>query len=460
MNFCTSCGSRLAGESPRFCGQCGTPVPQEEPSIPTGGAWSEPMSLSLPGHAFSTPRIAVDSRGNVTLVWDAFDGSTSHVMAARLVDGKWTAPYTLSSGPHRASDAHVAVDGAGVVTAVWLECPDIWDASVQASRCIDGTWTAKHTLSSPEVGAFNPRVIADSSGVATVVWDDRGRKNGRGITVQAARCVSGRWTGPVDLSDASVESRGQVLTAGSGGQVIVMWEQGDDRKSLYATKCDGTKWAKPIAVSRGNANSSFLAPALAASPRGDVVAVWRQGPDERSKTRAARYVDGSWVALENIPAPDGSYGHAVAVDAKGIITVLWRKFLEAQSNMQDENLAVVQASRYVNDAWTKPEDLCLCGERSVQEVAADSRGIVTAVWDAVEDGRDVVQSSRFVEGEWTPVVTLSSSDEEDATSPRLVIDSSDNVVAVWDRSCGWLPTERGGHRRLSLVQVSRLEAGA
>ena len=467
MNFCPSCGSKLAGASPRFCGQCGSSVPYEE-STPTGGAaWSEPTSISLPGHSFSEPQIAVDISRNATLVWNAFDGTTSRAMVARFVDGRWTTPRPLSNGRHRASDVRVAVDYSGITTAVWLEFADKQAGSVQACRYVDGAWTTQRALSAPGVDAVDPSVIIDERGVATVVWRDmsgRGR-NGRKLAVQASRFESGSWTSPVDISDASVTSTRQQVAACAGGEVIVMWEQiNAESTSLYATSYKGNKWAKPILVSGGDSDSQSRSHALAASPRGDVVAIWREGPDQLARTRGARFVDGSWAMLDDVPAPDGAWGQSVAVDPLGVITALWRTTIEEHDGVQGEDqdedrvLCLVQVSRHTDGAWTPPVDLCLCGERYDQKVAADSRGRVTAVWEGVQEVDSVVQSSRFADGEWSPVVTLSSPIEE-ATSPQLAIDASDNVLATWDLTSGWTPTG-SGQRVLRVVQVSQLEVGS
>ncbi len=80
-----------------------------------GSGWTAPLNISShPGITDSAPTLALDSFGQVYVVWDDY-GSIYHT--AR-VGGSWSARTTLSAGSNQ-QDAHIILDGQNTAHVVW-----------------------------------------------------------------------------------------------------------------------------------------------------------------------------------------------------------------------------------------------------------------------------------------------------------------------------------------------------
>lgn len=90
---------------------------------PLGGSWqAKPVMISDVFNQTSFPGIAVDSEGNVAVVWDYFDGSIHTVQATtKLLDGDWGPVSTISSEmtTENAIAPKVAPYRSTSFTAIW-----------------------------------------------------------------------------------------------------------------------------------------------------------------------------------------------------------------------------------------------------------------------------------------------------------------------------------------------------
>ena len=89
---------------------------------PAGGSWQAPVVLSSTGsHLQSFPEVAVDPNGDATAVWSLDDGGTFTVQATvRSVGGSWQTPVDLSRpGVTTSQEPQVTTDPQGNLTAVW-----------------------------------------------------------------------------------------------------------------------------------------------------------------------------------------------------------------------------------------------------------------------------------------------------------------------------------------------------
>jgi hypothetical protein len=122
---------------------------------PISNVWQAPKTIG-PG---SSPQIATDAAGNVTVVF----ASASGVAAADLPAGVdiWGAPQTLpdSSG---GQTPRLASNAAGDLAVVW-------DNKASMRRRQEGTWRTQSIAG--RTPAYRPRVAVDQEGNAAAVWD-------------------------------------------------------------------------------------------------------------------------------------------------------------------------------------------------------------------------------------------------------------------------------------------------
>jgi hypothetical protein len=278
---------------------------------PAGGSWSPPVTLSRPGAEYV--QLAVNARGAAVAVWRRFDGTAYRVQAARRPAGRsWGSPVTLSDPGQDAYEPQVAVDGKGNATVVW-EASGIR----AARRPAGGSWGKPVTLSGPN--ARSPRLAVNGRGTAVAVWQ-RG-----GITVKAARRPSGgAWGRPVTLSahggapDVALDGRGTAVAVWqrSGGPV--------DRVQA-ARQPAGGAWGRPVTLSDSGQNAenaqvavNWRGTAVVVWERSDA---WGF---PRGVHAARRPSGGAWGRPVRLSEP-GSYagGAQVAVDGQGNATAVW-----------------------------------------------------------------------------------------------------------------------------------------
>lgn len=89
---------------------------------PVGGSWSTPVALSSDGGDVANIAVTFDTLGNATALWDRNDGTNSIVQAASLPSGgSWTTPVTISTSGKYAYLPTVGVDSTGNAIGAWLE---------------------------------------------------------------------------------------------------------------------------------------------------------------------------------------------------------------------------------------------------------------------------------------------------------------------------------------------------
>jgi hypothetical protein len=160
---------------------------------PAGGSWSAPVSISKPGHRHvQDPQIAVDPQGEATAIWQRSNGSDLVVQGAtRSAGGSWSAPVEITAG-HGQGGQHLrlVVDSWGNATAIW----EGYDSShgttfaIQgAKRPPGGAWSRPTDISRRTNGLGEPQIAVDPQGRSTAVWVI-GAKGG-GAVIQSATSV-------------------------------------------------------------------------------------------------------------------------------------------------------------------------------------------------------------------------------------------------------------------------------
>src|SRR2546426_5548687 len=173
-------------------------------SVDGGASFPTPKNLSNNSAGTSLPLIAVDSSGNINVVWDGRVGSLGNVdiFFSRSSDGgaTFSTPKDLSNNLAFSSQPQIALDSSGNITLVWAGQVDIF-----FSRSIDGgvTFSPPKNVSNstPVFGAFAavPQIAVDSGSNINVVWRGLGigpvdtffsRSTDGGVTFSARKRIS------------------------------------------------------------------------------------------------------------------------------------------------------------------------------------------------------------------------------------------------------------------------------
>jgi hypothetical protein len=453
-------------------------------------AWGTPVLIETEDAGDATgPRLAVDSSGNVTLVWQQSDGIRDHIYASRYVgDGPWQTPVRVSDGTGDASEHLVVVDLQGNVTVVWEQDSSVYasrhqagaswgaavalgiggapDAAVDSSGNVtvvwmganievyatryptDGPWGTPESLNDGLVGdSFPPRVAVDGSGNATVVWRQDywslyvGGPINTGIAVSYA--PAGRpWSDASPLFSGGLFSNALAIydiAVDPYGNVALTWlleTRGLNplgfRVSWYPMSRPGTG---------GGANWFPVVPALSIDRNGNVMVAYRDDSNPPRFTMAARHLPtgGSWGMPTTIspqtsaePPPPSATTPKVAGDSDGNFTALW-----LETNVETLH-GGVWANRYPAEGPWGNAVLISDGatEAFGPELVVDHLGNATAVWperkvgDAADAPRDLYARRAKAGGVWGPPARVSNG-ESSAGGQQLIVDRDGNVTTVW-----------------------------
>jgi hypothetical protein len=253
---------------------------------PAGGPWSAPVNLSPERKAARSPQVALDPQGGATAVWEE-EYSGAIESSTRSSEGIWSAPVTLSATGVWAAWPQVAVNSQGNATAVWAGRASngrrirIQSRRIQtATRPAGGTWSAPVSISKAGHRLVqDPQIAVDPQGEATAIWQ---RSNGRDLVVQGAtRPARGSWSAPVEITAGHGQGGQHLrLVVDSWGNATAIWEGYDSNQGTTfaiqgAKRPPGGAWSRPTDISRRT--KSLGEPQIAVDPQGRSTAIWAIG---------------------------------------------------------------------------------------------------------------------------------------------------------------------------------------
>lgn len=296
----------------------------------SSGTWSSLGSIdTVPPFigAASSPAVAVDSQGNITLVTSSgaalyavrFDEAGSAWSPPQRIDHPVDIGYLLS--------LQVAVDASDAVVAAWIQQDDTVGRSVYVARYDPAAagWGAAQRAGT---NAQQYMALAvDGAGAITVAW-----ATGAGLTSEATLWSSrwsaepGQWSTPLRLDSSPVSVTGApVLASDAAGFVTAAWMQnGAPQAARYDPASGG--WSAPSPLSTQLTGGISLL-GIVADVAGNVTLALTEGQNQPTAIRYSA-TQGQWLAGTPVGAP--ASGTAVfandpvaVVDGTGNVTLAW-----------------------------------------------------------------------------------------------------------------------------------------
>jgi hypothetical protein len=139
-----------------------------------GGKWQAvPDTLSPSGRNALAPRIAIDAFGNATAVWECFDANKLKCIHAstKIFGESWQVmPDTLSLPEDHNVNPQIAIDSMGNILVIWNSYKGFTHI-YSSIKLGGGNWQAvPDKISSPGRSAFLPQVAFDPLGNAIAIW--------------------------------------------------------------------------------------------------------------------------------------------------------------------------------------------------------------------------------------------------------------------------------------------------
>lgn len=210
--------------------------------VSAAGAWSNPIRIENSSNSATSPRITLDSNGNVLVAWvqkSALDDDLSvwvNILSRRNNVVSWTVAEELAveRGVDASPDIQAAAYGSGQIIVVWSQedgstenTKRIWAVTRSAEGQWSGGLLANFSQSGPEKDSENPQIAQDSDGNVIVVW----KQSILNTTVHTEiwaniyTPVSG-WGTPRPIDGTSTENSVQPRIAmGANGEAMAIWRK-------------------------------------------------------------------------------------------------------------------------------------------------------------------------------------------------------------------------------------------
>jgi hypothetical protein len=320
-------------------------------SIDSGNSWESPDIMVNSGPQNQTyPSIAVDSAGIIYVVWEDDRNGDKDIYFAKSIDGglNWSNPNirvsfdTLGRGSPNMSQVapEIAVDSDGNIYVVWQD--DRWsDDDIFFAKSSDGgaTWGVENTRvnsdAAPSPDQKNPTMTLDSSGTIYVAWS-QGSGSTNDIYFSKSADGGTNWSDPhrlVNTEPGTDDRANPSIGVDSMGNIFIAWQ--DNRNGNYdiyfASSSDGgTIWSNPnIRVDNATSGLQYT-PSMAVTESGTLYLTWQDSRNTDLDIYFAYSIDKgqTWVESSSSVNND-NLGKVqrypkVAVGPTGPVYVVWQ----------------------------------------------------------------------------------------------------------------------------------------
>ncbi|QSA97360.1 hypothetical protein [Methylococcus sp. EFPC2] len=226
--------------------------------------------------------VAVDDNGNVTAVWNVWNGTGNEVQTATLPAGSntWSRPTTISASGHDGLYFSLAVNARGDAGVVYTLSPYTTYSTGTAAYYVSrtgpyGLWSNSPVQVSETIMSWvgyvtNPQVAVDAYGLATVIYMGNG--------LEATREVSANsWTAHRPIIQTNISGASYMspdLAVDNNGNAVVALSifdptVGVDRASVWVSQGDaGGNWTQAQRITDPTVPVDAYATRVAVSPNG------------------------------------------------------------------------------------------------------------------------------------------------------------------------------------------------
>jgi hypothetical protein len=401
--------------------------------------FSSPKNVSNDPRFTYTPQVAVDGTGDINVVWEDDTANNSNILFSRSSDGgaTFSAPKNISNSSGFSFNPRMAVDSKGKIDVVWVD-DTLGNPNVMFSHSSDGgaTFSAPVNLSNDTAYFSSPQVAVDSLGNVHVVWESDSGNSG----IFYSHSTDGvAFSAPLTLSTNTGGSIAPQLALDLAGNVNVVWEDdvlGFSDISFSRSADKGMTFSIPRSLSNNVGNS--ISAQLVVDAAGNISALWLNDSPGHYAVFFSRSADHgvTFSVPRNLSnSPGHSNNPQLALGAGQNLYIVW-----------DETVAPSAAPhicfmRSSDAGLTFSAPLNLSGNTGTSnnaQVSMDAAGYINVGWQNNTSGTDDILFARSVDGGTTfAAVQNLSANPGMSTDVQLAADRGGNLNVVWsDRTPG------------------------
>lgn len=397
--------------------------------------WSVPINLS-PADVNSTGcQVAVDLKGNAVALWSGFNGSHYVIQsAARDFNGKWSDPSDLSLSGGDAFFAELALDAKGNAIAVWSRYNGSNYVVQGAFKEYKHAWNSPVDISNDTVlgrDAIAPKIVIDSQGYATVVWQiSDGTNNAIQMVSKTFKAAS--WSSPVNISFSQPEGLGGIqpqIGVDLNGNAIAVWINTAYSMIQASTKFFGENWSSPLDLSCcGNAIEGAQ---IGIDHHGNATVLWSRYDGVNWIIQAVtKPFSGMWSdPIDLSAAGQDAVNPQLSVSGIGNAIAVWQR-------SDGLNTRVQAATKEIGKNWAPSINLSVSGQDASEPQILIGPQMDVLIWKRSDGSNFIIQAKTKRTGAgWSKAVDLSYPNQ-DACRPKVALDVFGNLIALWERSDG------------------------
>ena len=394
-------------------------------------AWNR-WTMSAPGADALDPRLAVNSEGDIAVLWRHFDGANYRIqLRVRSAGGSWSPVQTLSDPGQSAAEPNLAIDGSGNALAVWQRSDGASARIEVRARASEGALSPVQTVSDGGEDASAPEVGFDGAGTALISWLRRDPTYDFLDAQVRARKSSGVLSNVQALPSRATELRERVKNDGSARFIFLRYNAPNHQWSIVQEPRLSNGFRGYSHTIAGSTTFPLASPRLALDSAGDVVFAWRAFDGSHWILNACRLPAGANLCTSAVTIPGGSTNQPqLGSDSSGNAVLAWAGF----SGSTRASLARVWST-----SGTLGPLLTLSapgGAATQVALAVAPSGKTQFAWKRFDGSNDVIQTRALSSTGALGATTTISLGGENATSPQVAVDGGGQPFLAWTRYDG------------------------
>lgn len=258
----------------------------------SAGEWKKPVTLSEADDDASSPRINIDSQGNIIVLWNSSKHSIQTLV--KPYNGVWGQPealekehlYRRSRGrfENERCTLKLSAGPSKNVAAVWWKDYQL----VSAFYSPEKSWNLIDLYSyRAQSSDFNiPQIEMDNEGNAIVVTTSKIGSVTKVFAVEYSIDALSR-NPPIQISSSDENAQGVQLAIDGTGKAIVTWYNPTTQTIRSVVKPFKDNWGSPVDLYK--VGSLVCYPELAVNGQGDVLISWSELKDGKVTVQMESY---------------------------------------------------------------------------------------------------------------------------------------------------------------------------
>ncbi|MCK4224264.1 MAG: hypothetical protein KAX39_03725 [candidate division Zixibacteria bacterium] len=239
-----------------------------------GSSWSSPIRITTVDPYDVEPKSALDSSGNVWVVWRTERKPDSDIMYSYYNGSSWSSNAYVTSSLDEERDPVITVDKDGNVWVVWYAKKNgNWDLYAKYYNGV--SWSPEIQVTDDPGYDLQPSVIADASGRVWVLW--RSNRNGN-LDIYSKYYEGISWSSDMPVTTDPGDDLCPSVTYNGGDKILVTWQSNRDGDwNIYQSTYE-SEWSTPALVSTDEGNQ--IQPAAEFSGNDHFVSVFSGDQEE------------------------------------------------------------------------------------------------------------------------------------------------------------------------------------